>query len=121
MSRALLAAILAAAAGCLGAPAAATGFEATHIDSRPHDDGFVEVFRIDEVRDARPLAEIVFVLDGAAIVAEWQDDADATLSIGDRFSFVADAFDRPRHLEALAGSAVLWAIDYGGGAGDPSA
>lgn len=118
---AALAAILLPLAGCTaGEQAPAAGFDATHWDSRAHDEGFVEVFRVDAVRGpAVPTSQVRVLVDGEAVEATWEGDADGVVSPQDRFAFVADAFDRPRRAEARAGDLVLWSAEYRGGTGTP--
>jgi hypothetical protein len=117
----VLAALLLPLAGCTAreeAPAA--GFDATHWDSRAHDAGFEEVFRVDDTRGAPvPTANVTLLLDGAPVAVRWEGDADGVVSAQDLLVFVADAFDRPRHLEARAGDLVLWSAEYRGGTGTP--
>ncbi|HEX2022381.1 MAG TPA: hypothetical protein VHH36_06680 [Candidatus Thermoplasmatota archaeon] len=115
-----LAALLLPLAGCGAREEPSRGFEATHWDSRPHDEGFEEVFRVDVARGTPvPTGEVAFLLDGEPVAVRWEQDADGVVSAEDRFAFVADAFDRPRRLEARAGAALLWSAEYRGGAGTP--
>lgn len=116
-----LAALLLPLAGC-AAPeeAPARAFAATHWDSRPHDAGFEEVFRVDAVTgDPVPLREVRILVDGEAVEVRWEGDADGVVSPQDLLAFVADSFDRPRRVEARLGDHVLWSADYRGGAGTP--
>lgn len=114
-----LAGLLLPLAGCAGEEPG-RGFDATHWDSRAHDAGFEEVFRVDQVRGA-PVAtsEVVLVVDGEPVQVRWEEDADGLVSTGDRFAFIADAFDRPREAEARVGEVSLWRAEYRGGAGTP--
>ncbi len=98
-------------------------FSATHWDSRAHAQGFEEVFLVTEVAATGiglKLAALRFDLDTSPIIVSWDDvDADGEVTRGDRFSFVADAFDRQRTLVAYHGDDVAWRIEFGGGAGTP--
>jgi hypothetical protein len=116
-----LAALLLPLSGCAGREEApASAFEATHWDSRAHDAGFEEVFRVDKVHgDAVSTSQVRVLVDGAPVEARWEGDADGVLSPQDRFAFVADSFDRPRLVEARLGDVVLWRAEYRGGTGTP--
>lgn len=101
-------------AGC----AAASSFEAVHADSRPHDLGFVEVFRVTRAPSGLAPDALTFRLDGLSVTVEW-NDPDGVVSKEDEFSFVAEAYDTMRHLEAFHDGARLWETDYAGGSGAP--
>ena len=116
-----LAALLLPLAGCTAREEApASAFQATHWDSRAHDEGFEAVFRVDAARGPSVrTSEVVVLVDGEPAEARWEGDADGVVSTGDLLVFVADAFDRPRQVEARAGLLALWSAEYRGGTGTP--
>lgn len=116
----LLALALAAsalAAGC-STPGGSLAFDAKHVDSKPDAADFVEVWRVTNVREAIRHVELRFTLDGGPLRVNW-GPINATVGVGDEFSFAAAAFDAPRHVEAIdASGRAVWKADYRGGTGE---
>lgn len=109
------------AEGIEAASAGALAFDARHHDSRPHDEGFVEVWEITTARAPVLSATIAATLDGAPVALAWERDADGVASAGDRFSFVGDAYDRASHVVLSSTGSVVWEARYFGGSGTPLA
>lgn len=103
------------------ASASALAFDARHHDSRPHDEGFVEVWEVTLARATVLTATVTATLDGAPVALAWERDADGVASAGDRFSFVGDAYDRANHVVLSSTGSVVWEARYFGGSGTPLA
>jgi hypothetical protein len=101
--------------GAAAAPAA--GFEVYHFASDVEGYAFREVFLVHEVRGLDvAVGEVDLRVNGEPLGVAWED-LDGRLSVGDRFSFVQEAFDAKQVLTGHVGGRQAMECLFGGGAG----
>ena len=100
-------------------PAAAPpGFQVYHYGSHAEGSSFREVFLVHQVDAgfAVPHAQVEVRRNGEPLAVAWQA-AGPTVTVGDSFAFVQEAFDQKQVLTARVAGAEVMACAYGGGAG----